>query len=471
VLKDTLTNHALEPVLRYRTSATQQAAIKDLGFTGLNISGGLLSEEFHTDLRGRSGIRVYKEMRDNDPIVGAMLFAVTMMMRQAKWRVRPFDDSTQMAEQADIIKSMMDDMRETWNDFLSDMLSMLVFGWAFHEIVYKKRNGYTNPDDENSSKYSDGLFGWKSFALRPQDTLDRWLDDPATGRILGMRQKTLTGQIADIPLSKGLLFRPSQWKNSPEGRSILRTAYRPWKFKKRFEELEGIGVERDLAGLPKITPAEGVNLWDESRPDMVALRRQAEELVRNVRMDEQMGLVLPHGWEFELVSAAGSSRSHNVGEIIGRLNNMIAMTCMADFIILGHNNRYGSKALAGNKTQMFQSAINGFLDGTDEILNNLALPRIYALNGWDPAMTCKFNHDDVNIPDIEVIGTFLKNLKAAGMTMFPDVELEKQALGFAGFVTDNIEFGKESVVEDPNAPGEGDRPGSENGDDPEPESE
>lgn len=463
-------NHALEPVMRYRTSATQQAAIKDLGFPGLNISGGLLSEEFHTDLRGRNGIRVYKEMRDNDPIVGAMLFAVTMMMRQAKWRVRPFDDSTQMQEQADIIKSMMDDMRETWNDFLSDMLSMLVFGWSFHEIVYKKRNGYTNPDDENSSKYSDGLLGWKSFALRPQDTLDRWLDDPTTGRILGMRQKTLTGQIAEIPFSKGLLFRPSQWKNSPEGRSILRTAYRPWKFKKRFEELEGIGVERDLAGLPKLSPAEGVNLWDETRPDMVSLRRQAEELVRNVRMDEQMGLVIPHGWEFELVSTGGA-RAHNVGEIIGRLNNMIAMTCMADFIILGHNNRYGSKALAGNKTQMFQSAINGFLDGTDEILNNLALPRIYALNGWDPAMTCKFHHDDVNIPDIEVIGTFLKNLKAAGMTMFPDVELEKQALGFAGFVTDNITFGKEPVVEEPNASGEDNRPGSEGGDDPEPEGE
>jgi hypothetical protein len=439
-------NHAMEPVNRYRTSATQQAAMKDIGYAGLNISGGLLSEEFHPDLRGRNAIRIYKEMRDNDPIVGAMLFAVSMMMRQARWNVRPFDVSSQAQEQADMVKSCMDDMRETWNDFVSEMLSMLVFGWAFHEIVYKKRGGYTSPDDENSSKYSDGLLGWKSFALRPQDTLDKWVEDPTTGRIVAMQQKTLKGQIAEIPFSKGLMFRPSQWKNNPEGRSILRTAYRPWKFKKRFEELEGIGVERDLAGLPKIQPAEGVNLWDLTNPDMVNLKRQAEELVRNVRMDEQMGLVLPFGWTFELVSAGGA-RAHNVGDIIGRLNNMIAMTCMADFIILGHNNRYGSKALAGNKTAMFQSAINGFLDGTDEILNNFAVPRLYALNGWDPAMTCKFNHDDVNIPDVEVIGTYLKNLKAAGMTMFPDVELEKQALAFAGFVTDNIEFGKEPALD------------------------
>jgi hypothetical protein len=441
-------NHALEPVTRYRTSATQQAALKDIGYSGLNISGGIINEEFHADLKGRNAIRAYKEMRDNDPIVGAMLFAVTMMMRQASWKVRPFDTSTQSVQQADVVKSMMDDMRESWNDFLSDMLSMLVFGWAFHEIVYKKRNGYTSPDDENSSKYSDGLLGWKSFSLRPQDTLDKWVVDTATGRVTAMQQKTQQGQSATIPLGKGLLFRPSQWKNNPEGRSILRTAYRPWKFKKRFEELEGIGVERDLAGLPMIKPAEGVNLWDVNNPDMVRLKQTAEELVRNVRMDEQMGLVIPAGWEFELVSTAGA-RAHNVGDIIGRLNNMIAMTCMADFIILGHNNRYGSKALAGNKTAMFQTAINGFLDGTDEILNNFALPRFYAINGWDPAVTCKFHHNDVNIPDIEVVGTFIKNLAAAGMTLFPEEQLEKQLLEFAGIVTDNLTLGKEAPKEEP----------------------
>jgi hypothetical protein len=83
-------------------------------------------------------------------------------------------------------------------------------------------------------------------------------------------------------------------------------------------------------------------------------------------------------------------------------------------------------------------------------------------------MVCKFHHDDVNIPDVEVIGAYLKNLKAAGMTMFPDVELEKQALAFAGFVTDNIEFGKEApkeeVVDDGSeAGGSGGEGGNEGG--------
>ena len=39
-------------------------------------------------------------------------------------------------------------------------------------------------------------------------------------------------------------------KGNPEGRRILRDAYRAWYFKKRLEEFEAIGVERDLAGMP-----------------------------------------------------------------------------------------------------------------------------------------------------------------------------------------------------------------------------
>ena len=51
-----------------------------------------------------------------------------------------------------------------------------------------------------------------------------------------------------IPMEKCLLFRTQTHKNNPEGRSILRNAYRSWYFKKRIEEIEGVGIERDLAG-------------------------------------------------------------------------------------------------------------------------------------------------------------------------------------------------------------------------------
>ena len=55
-----------------------------------------------------------------------------------------------------------------------------------------------------------------------------------------------------IPRAKCLLFRPTAYKSNPEGRSILRTAYRPWYNLTQIENIEGIGIERDLAGLPVV---------------------------------------------------------------------------------------------------------------------------------------------------------------------------------------------------------------------------
>ena len=55
--------------------------LSEIGSTGLEHSGGRIHEEFLPQLRGRRAIQVFKEMRDNDPTVGAMLFAVEMLIR------------------------------------------------------------------------------------------------------------------------------------------------------------------------------------------------------------------------------------------------------------------------------------------------------------------------------------------------------------------------------------------------------
>jgi hypothetical protein len=54
----------------------------ELGSTGLKRSAGYISEEFLPALRGRKAVQVYREMADNDPVVGALLFAVDRLLRQ-----------------------------------------------------------------------------------------------------------------------------------------------------------------------------------------------------------------------------------------------------------------------------------------------------------------------------------------------------------------------------------------------------
>ena len=53
---------------------------KEQGKTGLNRWGGNISEEFLPELRGIEGVKVYREMSDNDDIIGAVLFAIKILI-------------------------------------------------------------------------------------------------------------------------------------------------------------------------------------------------------------------------------------------------------------------------------------------------------------------------------------------------------------------------------------------------------
>ena len=134
-------------------------------------------------------------------------------------------------------------------------------------------------------------------------------------------------------------------------RSILRNAYRSWYFKRRIQEIEGIGIERDLAGLPVIYGPEDVDLWDENIPQNKDIVAGLERMVKNIRRDEMEGVVLPGGYKLELLSSGGT-RQFDTNAIINRYDTRIAMTVLADFIFLGHD-KTGSWALSSDKTELF----------------------------------------------------------------------------------------------------------------------
>lgn len=431
------------PTLKYRIPDAQRASFSEVGYTGLNQQSGTLREEFLPELRGKAGIKIYKEMRDNDPIVGAILFAVSMLIRQASWSVKPADESSGAEDAAEFVESCREDMSSTWGDVMSEILTMLPFGWSFLEEVYKKRNG-PQRDPTQSSKYTDGRIGWRKLALRSQDSLDKWVFDEHGGT-QALVQSTATGQTATIPIGKGLLFRTEANKNNPEGRSVLRNAYRPWYFKKRIEEIEGIGIERDLAGLPVLQPPEGLDLWNPSDALAATYRSEAERVVRSIRRDEQEGVLLPFGWELTLLTTGGR-RNFDTTEIVNRYNTTIAMSVMADFIVLGNQNKYGSFALSSSKTAMFGLAIGGWMSGIASVFNRYALPRLMLLNGMNVELTPTLEPGDIDIPDLDALGTYIQRLAQAGFKIFPNEELEEHLLSVAALPTEGAELGREQEI-------------------------
>lgn len=396
---------------------------KEIGRIGQRRFGGIVYEEFLPELRGSRGVEIYHEMSENDDVVGAILYAIEMLVRQTKWNVEPGGSTAKDKEAAEFVESCMDDMQNTWVDTISEILSFLTYGWSYHEIVYKRRMGNT-ADTRTRSKYSDGLIGWAKLPIRAQETLYQWEYDE-NDNLTGMTQMPPPDYgLITIPLSKALLFRTKSRKDNPEGRSILRNAYRSWHFKRRIQEIEGIGIERDLAGLPVMYAPEGMDIWNDNDDDIKRTLVRLEEMVRGIRRDEMEGLVLPHGFELELLSSGGT-RQFDTNAIIDRYDTRIAMTVLADFIFLGHQQN-GSWALSSDKTELFAMACGAYLDIIAETFNSQGIPSLIDINGDHfkgitgyPTLT----HGDIEDADIQKVSTYIKDMVGIGV-LIPDDGLE-----------------------------------------------
>ena len=149
----------------------------EVGSTGLQVNGGVVTDDFLRQLQGRAGSAVYKEMAENHPVIGATLSAIEMLFRSVEWTVEPSDSDDQRSiDEAEFVAGCMGDMSSSWQDFISSVLGFLVYGYSYHEIVYKRRSGHTN--NGTTSKFDDGRIGWRKMPLRSQETISEWVFDP-----------------------------------------------------------------------------------------------------------------------------------------------------------------------------------------------------------------------------------------------------------------------------------------------------
>jgi len=160
----------------------------------------------------------------------------------------------------------------------------------------------------------------------------------------------------------------------------------------------------------------------------------AIKLVENVRNDEQAGVVIPYpklgmsepgeGFLFELLSSEGS-KSFNTNEVINRWDKRIAMSVLAQFIMLGME-QVGSYSLSQHQGDAFSTAIGAWASYICDTITRYALPRLFALNpsfaGLDelPRMT----HSQVGIPNLVDMARFV-NAMVGAMVLTPDVGLEQ----------------------------------------------
>lgn len=408
----------------------------EVGFTGPRAVGGYIQEEFDPDLRGIRGVRVYDEMRRNDPVIATGLRAIKWVIGRVTWSVEPGGDTPPDKEAAEFLESAMGDMRHPWKSVVASALSMLDFGWAMHEVIWKVRNG---PSGDSPSRYDDGRIAWCHIPVISQETLQRWEMDNQ-GNVYGMQQLVTYGagsgthakqgeSVSDwrahwlrtIPLEKCVNFRFDAERENPEGISLLRPVYRPWYLKKQIEEIEAIGIERDLTGVLIIHLPVGATDTDKTK---------AIALLEQFKADDMTGFVAPrhgqgpeNGWEFEIINSPGS-KTIDTDRTIQRYQMEIMRAFLAQFLMLGQG-KAGSWALSRDHRGMFELALEAIVDSIQDAANQNLVEPLFRLNDFGKLTAIpRIKAGRVGKADMGVFADMLSKL-VEGSLLTPDAELEK----------------------------------------------
>ena len=424
----------------------QRAPFQEFGVSGLNQWGGSVYEERLKELRGSKGRVLLREMRLNDPVIAAVFLALESYIKRADWRIDPASSLPQDKRAAEFLEGcLFQDMSLSWTDTMTFILTMFEQGFSVLELVYKRRLG-SHPSDytENPSpsRFDDGRIGWRKWAPRPAESLapgSEWVFD-RTGGIQGINQQPQVGYIASgnifIPIQKMLLFRTTVAPaNNPEGLPIHRSMYLPWWYSTQMMEIEGIGVERDLAGVPIVYLG-----YDCSLSGKDSDYERAKDLVVNLRRDEQAGIVVPkpklgtagdgRGMLVELLSTSGT-RGHDTNAIIERYDKRKALALLAQFIMLGLE-RIGSYALANQQAELFLTTVKAWLGAVADTINRHAIPRLFRYNVF-PGITGlpKLAPTVTNVPDLTSLASFINTL-VGNEILSPDIDLERHLRQIAG---------------------------------------
>lgn len=408
------------------------------GDTGLKGYRGRIVDDPLPELHGRRGMEAYRKMGDNSPIIGAYVWLVETMLRSAEATVEAAPDSGVEGEiQRAFVESVYEDMAVDWEQHIGEVSGFSLYGWSAVEPVYKFRRG-DNPmtgDDGDDlgplrmSNHNDGRIGIADLMPRSQDSLDEWVmaDD---GTLLGMRQRVDTKGVSTfIPAWKLYLFHGRENKRSPEGRSALRSAYTSQRMIDMYLPLEGIGAERDLAGLPVIEmPYE--YLQANATADQAATRRLFENKVRSLRRDALEGVLMPAsedrqgktGWLLKLMTSGGTGRVQ-LDTTIRRLESRVLICVLAEFVLVAMEG-VGAQSSAETKTDLAMQALISFTRAVERVHNRRIIPDLMRTNGVPRHLWPQRKIGRIEAKSLVEIGQFIAATVGSG-AIVPDRELEK----------------------------------------------
>lgn len=398
-----------------------------LGDAGLNeyALNTNRTNEYLTELQGRDGSVKYRQMAKGDPIVGMILRVHKNPIRSAAWDIAyPADATDEEKFAIDLIKGrLFGSSGMEFDTRLGQILSMLEYGFALFEQYYEPQ------------KVGSDVYLMPVIEQRMQTSIQDILPKE---RIV--RQITIDKGQVEIPFDNLLFFILNQQGEDLRGESLLRNAYRDYKAKKVYKEWVGIGIQRSVSGVPSMKVPKGVKPTDR---DYIA----AELLLKNICQHEVAYMLYQEGYEFTVHESKFNAEP--VQKAIESCNSEMALSVLAQFIMLGQQNNSGAFALSRDQSDFFLDGLQYIINLICGVINSGVIAPFLRINFGeriDPARVV-LTGKNLNKKAGAELSTVLNTLKTAGFIK-PTVDDEIQLRSSL----DMPELTKEEVEARKNAP-------------------
>jgi len=382
-----------------------------------HTDGFLKLDEINSSLQGRQGLDVFMEMWRSDPDARRILTMCIVPIVAATWDMTPFQDdpdtepTPEDVERAEFVEwNLKERMRPKWGAHLWTALTVAARdGFGPFEQLYAK------------DRWRDrDVFALDTLDLRLPRSVDRWVQDGH--RLAGIEQFE-TGRMtaewgrAKIPAADLLYYRFGAEGDNWEGQSLLRPAYKSWKYKDALELIDTIGHERTHIGVPTgWAPADANDEDLDAFEEFLATLRAADAgyfLIPGPHKDNAAEGTAWH-WEFVTPRASESGAQALMKSVEHHRASMDAAV-LAEFMRLGQSGT-GARATADVQQNPFWQLVETLAGVVvEDPINEQLIPRLLGWNydisdGRLPKVKCSL----IDATSLEGLATYVSTLALQG---------------------------------------------------------
>lgn len=403
--------------------AAAAARMKPRGESGrFRTDGFIQPDEVNQALVGEAGLRVFDEMFRTDADCRRALTMTGVPLTAGTWEVRPFGDehdpmTPEDEEVAAFVEwALKEHMRPGLIGHLWQLWNVTArSGFSHFEQIYEVAEWRDRP-----------VLALKTLDLRLPRTIQKWMQDGPD--LTAVEQWTPNGGNVLLPMRDLVYYRMGAEGDNWEGSSILRPAYKHWKYKSAIELVQAIGIERTAVGVPTGYPPTSASDDDLDR---------FEEFLSSIRSNESSFFLAPgpradhvskttggEGWFWEIVTpgTSGEGGKRDIEAALNYHSGKIDAVVLGEFMRLGQQG-VGARATADVQQDPFLALVETMAAIlVEDPINTQLIPRLVGLN-FDttrmPKLTCSL----IDATSLGELATYASTL-AAQKLLRPEPSLE-----------------------------------------------